>query len=287
MLTVLEIIKKTTDFLAGKKVESPRLSAEWLVGQALGLRRMQLYMQFERLLSEPELERIRPLVRRRAAREPLQYILGETEFCGLKLKCDRRALIPRPETEYLVELILARFSPTEAANVLDLGTGTGALALALAQALPTARVMAVDASPDALALAQENAGSTGLSGRVTFLLSDWYAAVPPGERFDLIVSNPPYLSGEEVAAAMPEVRDFEPHSALLGSDDGSGDLQQILRDAGNWLVPGGLIALETGPDHHAALRIVSQSLGFEGFESKTDLTGRDRYVFARSRVPAV
>ena len=286
MLTVLEILKKTTDFLAGKKVESPRLSAEWLVGQALGLRRMQLYMQFERLLSEPELEKIRPLVRRRAAREPLQYILGETEFCGLKLKCDRRALIPRPETEYLVELILARFSPTETANVLDLGTGTGALALAMAQALPTVRVTAVDASPDALALARENAESTGLSGRVTFRVSDWYTAIPPGERFDLVVSNPPYLTGEEVASAMPEVRDFEPHSALIGREDGSGDLQQILRDAGNWLVPGGLIALETGPEQHAALKTVAHASGFEGFESATDLTGRDRYVFARSRRPA-
>jgi len=286
MLTVLEIIKKTTDFLAGKKVESPRLSAEWLVGHALGLRRMQLYMQFERLLSEPELEKIRPLVRRRAAREPLQYILGETEFCGLKLKCDRRALIPRPETEYLVELILARFVPTAPANVLDLGTGTGALALALAQALPTAQVTAVDASPDALALALENAESTGLTGRVTLRVSDWFTAVPPGERFDLIVSNPPYLSGEDVAAAMPEVRDFEPHLALIGSDGGSGDLQKILRDAVNWLVPGGLIALETGSEQPASLRIVAQAAGFEAFESKTDLTGRDRYVFARWRPPA-
>ena len=287
MPTVLEIIKKTTDFLAGRKVESPRLSAEWLVGQALGLRRMQLYMQFERLLSEPELEKIRPLVRRRAAREPLQYILGETEFCGLKLKCDRRALIPRPETEYLVELILARFTPTESVNVLDLGTGTGALALALAQALPTARVTAVDASPEALALAQENAVSTGLSDRVSFLVSDWYTAVPAGTRFNLIVSNPPYLSGEEVAAAMPEVRDFEPHAALIGRDGGLGDLQQILRNAGQWLVPGGLIALETGPEQHAALMKFAQTIGFEGFESKADLTGRDRYVFARSGVPAV
>src|SRR5476651_1124392 len=131
MLTVLEIIKKTTDFFAGKGIESARLNAELLVGHALELKRMQLYLQFERVLTEPELEKIRPLVRRRALREPLQHILGVTEFFGLKIKTDRRALIPRPETELLVELVTKLF-PAPPAAVLDLGTGTGAIALALA-----------------------------------------------------------------------------------------------------------------------------------------------------------
>ena len=130
MLTVLEIVKRTTEFLAGKGLESARLNAELIVGHALGLKRMQLYLQFERPLAEADLEKIRPLVRRRAQREPLQYILGETEFFGLKLKTDRRALIPRPETEYLVEQLTVRLAAAPPARVLDLGTGTGAIALA-------------------------------------------------------------------------------------------------------------------------------------------------------------
>src|SRR6188768_4236066 len=129
MLTVLEIIKKTTEFFAAKGIENPRLNAELLVGHGLGLKRMALYLQFERLLSESELEKIRPLVRRRGQREPIQYVIGETEFFGLRLKTDRRALIPRPETEYLLELIVARSTDAQPHSILDLGTGTGAIAL--------------------------------------------------------------------------------------------------------------------------------------------------------------
>src|SRR5688572_718231 len=140
MLTVLEIIKKTTEFFAAKGVESPRLNAELLVGHGLGLKRMQLYLQFERLLNETELEKIRPLVRRRGQREPLQYILGETDFFGLKLKTDKRALIPRPETEYLVELLVTRLAAATPKRILDLGTGTGAIALALAKQFSEAHV---------------------------------------------------------------------------------------------------------------------------------------------------
>ena len=182
MLSLLEIITKTTDFFAGKGIESPRLNAEQIVGHALGLKRMQLYIQFERLLSEPELEKIRPLVKRRAQREPLQHILGTVEWGNLVLKCDRRALVPRPETEELLELVLERAKPAEGAapRVLDLGTGTGALALALAKSWPAASVTAVDASDDALALARENAASLGLAGRVALLKSDWFSALPAG-----------------------------------------------------------------------------------------------------------
>src|SRR5829696_4731236 len=163
MLTVLEIIKKTTDFFAARGIESPRLNAELLIGHALARKRMQLYLEFERPLTEVELEKIRPLVRRRAQHEPLQYIVGETEFCGLKLKVDRRALIPRPETELLVECV--RACVTVPSRILDLGTGSGAIALALASAFPTATVTAIDISDDTLALARENAAATGVSAR--------------------------------------------------------------------------------------------------------------------------
>src|SRR4051812_36928551 len=193
MLTVLEIIKRTTEFFAGKGIESPRLNAELLIGHALGRKRMQLYLEFERPLTELELEKIRPLVRRRASREPLQYIIGETEFSGLKLKVDPRALIPRPETELLIERIVTACGarPESPRRVLDLGTGSGAIVLALARTFPAATFVAVDRSPDALALAQENATLTGSTERVTFLASNWFSAVD-GAPFDVIVSNPPY-----------------------------------------------------------------------------------------------
>jgi release factor glutamine methyltransferase len=277
--TVLEIIKKTTEFLQGKGVESPRLNAEILVGHALGLKRMQLYLQFERALGEAELGLIRPLVRRRGLREPLQYIVGETDFFGLRLKVDRRALIPRPETELLVELTVAR-RPVPPDNVLDLGTGGGAIALALARTWPTAKVTAVDVSAVALELARENAGATGTAAQVTFVESDWFDRLPTSGRFDLVVGNPPYLSAQETAEASPEVREFEPRLALTPDGDGAGALRIILRDAAKFLAPGGLLALETGIGHHAELVRLAGEHGLSGIESVKDLTGRDRFLFA-------
>lgn len=278
MLTVLEIIKRTTEFLAGKGVESPRLNAELLVGHALARKRMQLYLEFERPLTEAELEKIRPLVRRRAQREPLQHIVGETEFGGLRLKVDRRALIPRPETEQLLELVQAAAGGAPV-RILDLGTGSGALALGLARAFPAARVTAVDRDADALALARENAAATGLAPRVDFLQSDWFARVA-AEPFEVIVANPPYLTAQETAEAAPEVRSFEPLHALTAGDDGVADLARIVAEAPRFLVAGGLLALETGIAQHPRLLALVREAGFARGESKQDLTGRDRFVLA-------
>ena len=278
MLTVLEIIKRTTDFFAGKGIESPRLNAELLIGHALGRKRMQLYMEFERPLSEGELEKIRPLVRRRAQHEPLQYIVGETEFCGLKLKVDRRALIPRPETELLVEIATAACAQPPA-RILDLGTGSGAIALALAQAFPSADVTATDRSADALDLARENAEHAGLANRVAWLQSSWFTGLTPGP-YDLVVSNPPYLSAEETAATAVEVRGFEPVSALTADEAGLADLRQIIAGASKFVSPGGTLALETGIAHHPVLLPLLREAGFANVASHRDLTGRDRFVIA-------
>ena len=281
MHTVLDILQKTTDFFSGKGVESARLNAELIVGHALGLKRMQLYLQFERLLTEPELERIRPLVRRRGQREPLAYVLGTAEFCGLTLKADRRALVPRPETERLVELLQERCVPPPA-RVLDLGTGTGCIALALASAWPGAEVVAVDASEEALALARENGESTGLAARVRWLKSDWFSGLPVDARFDLIVSNPPYLTAEETAAAEPEVRTYEPASALTAAEAGMADLRKIIAGAPRFLAPGGWLAMETGIAQHAALLADLARAGLHDGESVKDLADRDRFVVARA-----
>lgn len=285
MATVLEIIKKTTDFFAAKGVESARLNAETIIGHALGLKRMQLYMQFERVLADPELDKIRPLVRRRGQREPLQYILGEVEFAGVKLKVDRRALIPRPETEMLVELIKARLA-TPPKTVLDLGAGTGALALALAAFWPEAVVTAVDASEEALALARENTAANGMAERVSCVRSDWFEGVPATARFEVIVSNPPYLTETETNEAQPEVKDFEPKSALEAADEGLRDLLKIVTSSPRYLAPGGLLALETGIAQHAALAQAISQAGLTRYESIKDLTGRDRFVLAWNGAPS-
>jgi release factor glutamine methyltransferase len=278
MITVLEVIKRTTEFLAGKGIEGARLNAEHLIGHGLGLKRMQLYLQFERPLTELELEAIRPLVRRRGQHEPLQYIMGEVEFSGLKLKVDRRALIPRPETEYLLELVVQRLTAPPVA-ILDLGTGSGAIALALAKHYASSQVLAVDNSTEALALAAENAHATGLTERVEFLPSDWFAGINRGQRFDLIVANPPYLSEQEVAEARPEVKIFEPVKALTPGGDGLSALNKIMAEAPTLLSPGGLLALETGITQHATLRALADRAGYARSESLPDLTGRDRYLF--------
>lgn len=279
MLTVLEIIRRTTEFLEKRGVESARLNAELLIGHALGLKRMPLYLQFERPLTEAELERIRPLVKRRGNREPLQHITGETEFSGLTLKVDARALIPRPETERLVELLQERLA-VPPAGILDLGTGGGAIALALAKHYPATAVTAVDRSEAALALARENAEATGLAGRVNFLVSDWFSGLPAGAQFGLIVANPPYLSDAETRAAQPEVRDFEPPLALSAGANGTAALELIIAGARARLAPGGLLACETGIAQHPHLRALAADAGYVRIESLRDLTGRDRYVLA-------
>jgi release factor glutamine methyltransferase len=260
-------------------VENPRLNAELLIGRALELPRMQLYLQFERLLTVPELDKVRPLVKRRSQREPLQHILGEQEFFHIKLKVDRRALIPRPETEQLCEVITQQLAHPPL-TILDLGTGGGAIALALAAFYPQAAVTGLEVSAEALALARENAAALGLDGRVRFLESDWFTALEPGARFDLIVANPPYLSEAEMAATAPEVRGYEPLVALSPGPDGGEALVRILAEAARYLGDGGLLALETGIDQHGRLRDRATAAGFARVESRRDLTNRDRHFLA-------
>jgi len=275
MQSLLETLRKAEDFLARKGLPRAKLEAGHLFAGVLGVRRLDLFLQFERLLTAEEVERLRAATVRRANREPLQHILGTAPFRDLILKSDRRALIPRPETEELVDLALSLFPADQAVRALDLGTGSGAIALALARERPAWKVEALDASEDALALARENAAALGLAERVAFARSDWFGAVT--DAYDLIVSNPPYLTEAEVAAAEPEVRAHDPMSALVAPDGGLADLRRILEAAPRFLRPGGWVVLETGIDQHAALADITRSAGLVDGQGRADLSGRPRF----------
>lgn len=280
MLSIREIQEKTLGYFAGKGVPNPKLDTDLLIAHVLGLKRLDLYLDLERPLTDAQLDTLRPLVRRRAEREPLQYIIGSTEFCGLELKVDKRALIPRPETEELVEHIRSRLvkAPT---RILDMGTGSGALAIALAVAYPEAEVWAIDSSEAALQLAKENGNSHVPGDRIHFEPGSWWAAVPDGMHFDLVVSNPPYLSETEMRTAEPEVVEHEPTGALASGADGLDDLKLIIASANEHLNVGGMLALETGILQHAELERLCSEAGLQG-ESLDDLSGRPRFYFARS-----
>lgn len=280
MLTVREIKARTETFFSQKGVPNEKLDTDILIAHSLGLNRLDLYLDMDRPLTEAQLEALRPLVKRRASREPLQYIIGTTEFYGLTLKVDPRALIPRHETEELVDHIVERLAAPPP-RILDLGTGSGALALALASKFPDADVTAIDQSGEALALAAENAEALGLAERLTVLQGDWFAPLPEGSQFDLIVANPPYLTEAEMQTAAPEVVGHEPAEALVSGRDGLDDLRRILGAAKDYLAEGGLLALETGIAQHATLKQLAQDNGLSG-ESLEDLSGRSRFFFALS-----
>ncbi len=280
--TVLDVVRKSADFLGRKQVENPRLNAEWLIAHALGMGRMQLYMQFDRPLQEPELGKMREYVARRGKREPLQYIIGQTPFLNLTIKCDHRALIPRPETEQLVEQIID-LGPgiDEEVRILDLGTGSGAIALALAMHFPRSQVVAIDESIKAIDLAKENALHCGLQNRVEFVQSDWFEKLGEADSFDLIVANPPYLTKEELSDAESEVKDFEPVIALVADNAGLEDLLIIIEGAFKHLEEGGSLWLETGIEQHSALLDSCNRYGYSESEGINDWSGRPRFVRAQ------
>jgi release factor glutamine methyltransferase len=272
MKTVLEVIQATTAYFQKSGVESPRLNIEHLLAHALGKKRMELYLEFDRPLSERELEPLRALVKRRAAGEPLQHLLGTAEFHGRSFLCDKRGLVPRPETEQLCELVLAA---GPARRVLDVGTGSGVIALTLAAAWPEARVEAIDLSPEALALARENAARLDLTGRVQFIASDLLANVT-GE-YDLIIANLPYIARDEIATLTREVR-HDPLSALDGGADGLEIFRRFVPQAVPHLR--GRLALEIGHDQAQPLTELLAEHNFQDIRSQTDYQGKDRFIFA-------
>ncbi len=278
MQSLLELLKKSVVFLEQKGVENARLNAELIFAHVLNCKRFDLYVQFERLIREDEKARLRELLVRRGKREPVQYIVGDTDFRKLTLKCDRRALIPRPETEELVDCVLDRVG--ERKRICDLGTGTGAIALSLAKELAGTQITAVDFSEDALELAKENAEVLGLAGTVNFVQSNWLEAFPREPIFDVIVSNPPYLTDDEWNCAQPEVKDFEPLSALVAEDEGCKDCETILKMSRERLSADGFVILETGIAQHERLEKIAREQEFSKTESLKDYSGRERFFVA-------
>lgn len=285
----LELARKAAELLRERGFENARLEAEQLLAAALELDRLQLYLQHDRPVSEAELERFRGFVRRRLKREPVQYILGDAAFRELTLKVDRRVLIPRPETEVLVGEVLqwARGRPA-VRTVLDVGTGSGAIALALASEGAFERVVASDVSADALAVAQSNAVHSGLAGRIEFRIGAGWAVLAPGERFSIIVSNPPYIAAGERGELPADVRDYEPEGALFAGADGLDVVRELVAGAGARLEPGGLLALEIGETQASSVcRLIEERGGALGAPRVVqDLTGRDRVVLVEAGTEA-
>ena len=278
--SVLDLVRYTTDYLGGKGIRDARLNAELLLADTLGLKRLDLYLQFDRPVRPDELADFKSRLLRRARREPLQYIAGHAAFRELRLKVDGRVLIPRPETELLVGEVLSWAGGRTGLTALDIGTGSGAIALSLATEGPFRRVLATDLSADALALAQENHGLAAPDAPVEFRLGPLFAPAAD-EQFDVIVSNPPYVGEDERGDLEPEVRDWEPSVALFGGAGGLEVIVDLVRAAPAHLCAGGLLALEIGAAQAArVMALVGATACFSEPRVVRDLAGRDRIVLA-------
>ncbi len=281
-MTVLEAIQKSAEFLGKKNVESPRLQTELLLAHLLKMPRMKLYLNFDRALTTTETDTLREFIKRRAAREPLQHIVGSTSFCGHEILVNKNVLVPRPETEMLAELgwnfLATRHSPLVTA--LDFCTGSGCIAIAIAAKCPSAKIVATDVSAEALILANENAAKNQVGERIEFLPGDGFAALSTGAQLDLIVSNPPYIASAEIETLDPEVRDFDPRLALDGGADGLDFYRKIAVGAKNFLKPDGKLMLEFGDGQADALKKIFESEKWIVEAVKDDYSQRARILIA-------
>lgn len=277
--TILKMLEWTTQFFQERKIESPRKEAELLLGHCLKLERIMLYAKFDYPLEAAELDRYRALVKRRSQREPMAYIVGSCDFWDITLKTDKRALIPRPDTETLIEAALKIIGQDEHAVIVDVGTGTGAIALTMAKHRPEATIIATDLSQDALDLAGENAQALSLQARVTFCQGDLLNALPDAvEQVDMILSNPPYIGESERADLMVDVRDYEPGMALFAGEDGLDIYAKLIPQAHAKLKPAGALLCEIGYRQGSAVSALFESAGFTQVQILKDLSGHDRVV---------
>lgn len=283
---VVSLLKASSDFFTEKNVDDARLNAELLLAHTLRLRRLDLYLYFDRPVSEKERAEFRELCRRRLKGEPLQYITGEQEFYGYPFFVDKRVLVPRPETELLVEAAIETvesLSDAPEIRILDIGTGSGCIAVTFAKKLPNARITAVDLSADALDVARRNAEMNEVSGQITFLETDALSSdfsEQFKEPFDLIISNPPYIPEREAETLQIEVRDYEPHAALFVTE-GFEFYEKISRDAKVLLKPGGHLFFELHADGAARVKAIFERLGFSNIQILKDYSGILRMALAQ------
>jgi release factor glutamine methyltransferase len=285
-LTVRRALADATRRLRAQGCHSPRLDAEILLAEALGTTRERLFAEPERELEAADAAAFAAMVGRRARREPVAYIVGHKAFRTIDLHLSEDTLIPRPETETLVEVALEKLALCDrpVPRLLDVGTGSGAVALAVAAEHPSVEVVASDAHRDALEVARLNAARLGLAGRVRFVVSDLFRDLPGGARFEVIVSNPPYVAGDSLDGLEPEIRGYEPQAALLGGVDGLDFYRRIVPEATTWLEPGGHLAVEipdVSPD--AVMRLFADAGRYEDVDLRRDLGGLPRVVVARER----
>jgi len=285
-VTVKQALASAARKLRAAHSDSPRLDAEILLAEALGCTREQLYGEPERELTAAERERFEAFVARRKKREPVAYITGKRRFRTIELRVNENTLIPRPETETLVEVGLEFLAELgkEQPRVLDIGTGSGAIALAIATEHPSARVVATEVHPAPLEMARQNAVRLGLQDRVTFVVSDVYDDLPPGSRFDLILSNPPYVTPQALRRMAIDVRGYEPWVALLGGERGLDFYERIIPGAPVFLEPRGMLAVEI--PETKVVEVISLFVEvdrFDGIDVRNDLSGRPRVVYARER----
>jgi len=283
--SVLRLLNWTTDFFKSKDVESPRLDAEVLLAEALGCKRIDLYARFDEVPKPDVRDAFKALVKKRGDDEPVAYLVGRKEFYSLEFAVEPGVLIPRPETELLVMTALDRIKVHGIAEpmLVDVGTGTGAIAIAVASQCPAAKVVAIDVAPEAVALAKKNAERHGVADRVAPIESDLFARVKASRRFDLILSNPPYVTTNELMNLDPIVRDHEPHLALDGGPEGTTVIERLLAAAPERLAEGGELLLEIGPAIADRVeRLVRETDGLELVETLKDLAGHERVVHARA-----
>jgi release factor glutamine methyltransferase len=285
--TVLAYLRRAADFFAARGIVSARLDAEVLLASVLAIDRVGVYLRFDQPLAAGEVDAYRELVRRRAGGAPVAYLTGVREFWSIPLAVSPDVLIPRPETELLIECVLASCRPAVSPlRILDLGTGSGALAIALARELPDADVVAVDVSPAAAAVAAANAQRAGVAARVAVVVGSWTSPLDAAARFDVIVSNPPYVPTAEMATLAAEVR-AEPALALDGGADGLAAYRALVPEAMARLAPGGRVLVEVGAGQAEAVAAIFVAAGLDGVAWHADLAGVPRVVAGRAAAAVV
>jgi release factor glutamine methyltransferase len=283
--TVRRVLGWTAPHFEKLGVDAPRLTAELLLAHVLETSRVRLYTDLDRPLETGELAAFRALIERRSAGEPTQYLTGRREFYGHSFRVDPRVLIPRPETELLVEAVLRALPPDVEARVLELGAGSGCVAVSIALGNPRSRVLATELSAEALEVARANASALGVADRVEVRQGDLFQPLTSGDRFEVVVSNPPYITRAELLGLPADVR-CEPGLALDGGEDGLDVIRRIVTGARAWLAPGGLLALEIGDGQGPRVRSLLEAAGYGQVRIERDLARHDRMAFGtRPRGP--